>query len=308
MNKIKIDPLWRSFEKAIAEFVQALDPQAEVKHDVKLPDRHSKRPRQRDVWIKAKLCQHFPVCLLISCKLLKRKINQQDMDAFNGELISSGAHKGVIYSVTGYTKPALEKAKNLGICCCKLYINDKPDLPENLILFTYCCTPKFSVKFLEAPDSGWNISSYGDLFNLEIDTEGKKISVLDAIDSAYRDSEQTSAEYGKKEKFPCDWKNDITISDTESNIQPLRFRLAGSWNIYRAKLEAHLLNGSYSYTSGQFIGNQSTPWIDTQASHPGPDWELLEQRPTETNPICVLSLYGGSIKGSLKEHMSKVSL
>jgi len=44
MNRVQTDPLWRSFEKAIAEFVQALDPQAEVKHDIKLPD------RQRSEW------------------------------------------------------------------------------------------------------------------------------------------------------------------------------------------------------------------------------------------------------------------
>jgi hypothetical protein len=137
---------------------------------------------------------------------------------------------------------------------------------------------------------------------------GKKISMLDAIDLKYNESEKTSTEYGKKEKFPCDWKNEITISDTESDVRPLRILLAGSWNIYRAKLEAHLLNGSYSYTAGQFIGNQSTPWLDTQGSHPGPGWELLERRPTDTNPTCVLSLYGGSIKEILKKNMGKVSL
>jgi len=308
MNKVQTDPKWRSFEKAVAEFVQALDSEAEVKHDIRLPDRHSKRPRQRDVWIEAKLFKHFPVSILVSCKLLKRKIHQQDMDAFNGELISSGAHKGVIYSLAGYTKPALEKAKDLGICCCKLYKNDKPDLPENLILYTYCCTPKFSVKFLEPPDSGWNISNYGDLFSLEVDIASKKISMLDAIDLKYIESEKTSTEHGKKRKFPCDWKNEITLSDTESDIRPLRIQLAGAWNIYRAKLEAHLLNGSYSYTTGQFIGNQSTPWIDTQGSHPGPGWELLDQRPTETNPTCVVSFLSGSIKEILKKNMGKVSL
>src|SRR3990167_7095920 len=98
MGSKKKDSQWEQFEKAIAAFVQALDPEANVQHDVKLPDIHTRRPRQRDVWIEAKVCKHYPVKIYLSCKRLKRKMNEQDIDAFNGELISSGAHKGVIYS------------------------------------------------------------------------------------------------------------------------------------------------------------------------------------------------------------------
>jgi hypothetical protein len=65
---------------------------------------------------------YFPLKILVSCKKYKRKLDQQDIDAFNGELISSGAHKGVIYSYSGFNKYAIEKCKVLGISCCKLYL------------------------------------------------------------------------------------------------------------------------------------------------------------------------------------------
>jgi hypothetical protein len=108
------DPQWRQFESAVATFVAALDSTATVKHDVRLPDRHTQRPRQRDVWVEARVCQHFPVNVLISCKRWRRTMSQTDIDAFNGECQSAGAQVGVIYAFGGYTKPALEKAEQLG--------------------------------------------------------------------------------------------------------------------------------------------------------------------------------------------------
>ena len=127
------DPKWKEFEKAVARFVGALDPKAKVNHDVKLPDFHTSKPRQRDVWIEAKVCNHFPINVLISCKRLKRKLNQKDIDAFNGELASSEARLGVLYSYSGFTVNAIEKAKRLGISCCRLFENKSPDIPLNLI-------------------------------------------------------------------------------------------------------------------------------------------------------------------------------
>ena len=85
------------------------------------PDKHTGKPRQRDVFIQTKICGIIPVKILISCKKYKRNLNQKDIDHFNGELISSGANKGVIYSYSGFNKNAIEKSKVLDICCCRLY-------------------------------------------------------------------------------------------------------------------------------------------------------------------------------------------
>ncbi|MGA1796862.1 MAG: restriction endonuclease, partial [bacterium] len=126
-------PAWEKFEIAVANFVKALDSSARVTHDAKLPDIHSKTIRQRDVWVEAKVCQHFPVKILISCKRKKRILNQQDIDAFNGERISSGAQLGVIYSFSGFTNNALEKGKTLGISCCMIFDNEPTNIPENIV-------------------------------------------------------------------------------------------------------------------------------------------------------------------------------
>src|SRR5690606_22733487 len=93
-----LDEDWRSFETAVAAFLAALDPKARVTHDVRLPDRHTGRSRQRDVIVETKFGAHLPLRILVSCKRHKRKLSSSDVDAFNGELQSSGAQKGVLYT------------------------------------------------------------------------------------------------------------------------------------------------------------------------------------------------------------------
>ena len=63
------------------------------------------------------------------------------MDAFIGELLSSGAQKGVIYSFSGFTKPAIDKAQAKGISCCRLYQDETTNLPESLLFDAYLLTP-----------------------------------------------------------------------------------------------------------------------------------------------------------------------
>src|SRR5262245_60861561 len=101
------DREWRQFEKAVARFVAALDPKARVRHDVRPLDKHTRKPRQRDIWVDTSIGGVIPLSILISCKRYKRRLDQQHVDAFHGELLSSGANKGVLYSYSGFTSDAI---------------------------------------------------------------------------------------------------------------------------------------------------------------------------------------------------------
>src|SRR5436305_14130505 len=101
---------WRQFERAVAAFIAALDPKARVRHDVRTPDRHTRKSRQRDVWIDTTVGGVIPLSVLVSCKRLKRRLDQQHVDAFHGELLGSRASKGVLYSFSGFTPEAVSKA------------------------------------------------------------------------------------------------------------------------------------------------------------------------------------------------------
>ena len=204
----KLDnPDWKKFEIAVTKFVEALDPSAKVTHDAKLPDIHTNTIRQRDVWVEAKVCQHFPVKILISCKRKNRKLNQQDIDAFNGELISSGARLGVIYSFSGFASNAIEKANTLGISCCMIFENEPPNIPENIVFAkSYCCTPRMQLSVVSPLDPHWDLKTWNDLFLLIFEDEGEKISAIDAIVNSYFKGEQEAKQKINSETlFPSKW-------------------------------------------------------------------------------------------------------
>jgi restriction endonuclease len=301
------EPKWKEFEKAVANFVKALDPKAQVTHDIKLPDSHTSKPRQRDVWVEAKVCYHFPINVLISCKRLKRKLNQKDIDAFNGELFSSEARLGVLYSYSGFAANAIEKAKKLGISCCKLFENESPDIPLNLIfLSSYCCTPRISLSVVSPLDQHWNIKTWNDLFSLQFNAQGSPMAVIDAIVRSYFKGEKEALERAKKNLFPPNWGEILECSEDTPDKKSIKIIIRGNWNIYEGRLEAHLLEGSYNFTSGEFLGSLSTPAIDTQSSHPGPGWNLLDAPPTKrpSKPIRgVVILSGGNAKGPLLDQL-----
>ena len=304
------DPEWKQFEIAVSNFVCALDPQALVRHNVKLPDIDTGHPRQRDVWIEAKVCQHFPIKVYISCKRKHKKLNEQDIDAFFGELRSSGAHKGVLYSYSGYNSHAIEKASKLGICCCRLYSSQPADLPQLLLFKSYCCTPTIQISIVPTvPDPVWSITTFSDLFALEImEPQGSK-TVLDCIVDIYRQGEVEAGEkISPTQRFPLAWSSAFQISDTEKGRQPIQIVIKGSWKIYRGKIEAHLVNGSYSLTSGDFKGQQIGPVIDLHNETPGPGWELTQHPTAELERGVVNAILYGDPREALLKNLGPQSL
>lgn len=117
-------PDWKLFELAVARFIKTVGGNARVTHDKRLPDVHTGQPRQRDVWIEWKIAEHYPAKALVSCKYWGEVLDQQDIDHFNGEFLSSGAQIGIIYSRFGYNENAIAKAKHLGFHCCRLFQNE----------------------------------------------------------------------------------------------------------------------------------------------------------------------------------------
>jgi hypothetical protein len=295
---------WEQFEKAVATFVKALAPNAVVKHSPRLPDKHTGQPRQSDVWVEA-VVGMFPVKILISCKHLRRRINEQDMDAFVGELLSSGAHKGVVYAFSGFTAPAIAKAKALGISCCKLYQNSPAEQPESLILVFYCCGQRWRLRWSSAASDRWAMISFDEVFSTKIQSDYPRTVMEQLLASFTEGEEKAVQDTTGTGRFPEDWTVSLEIPNGSPDIAPLRISLDGKWKVYRAKLEAHLLDGTYSFTENMFAGSQTSPWIDMQGPEPGPGWELITDPPTRVRPgVGMLMLKGGNLKKGLIENLS----
>ncbi len=282
----KTEPAWRQYEVAVSQLIAALGPTTEVTHDVKLPDEHTGRMRQRDVWIETKLLGHFPIKILVSCKHTNASPNEQDIDHFNGEFISSGAHKGIVYSLSTFNAPALEKAETLGFCCCQLYKNEPPKIPDCLIVEMYYFTPQVIFTLLDPADPRWKCTTWGDVFRLTLDSADGSTTVLDSIVELYSQCQTSACSKNKEDGFfPPAWSQELSVTSDEDDRDDLMIRLYGSWKVYSGNIEAYLLEGSYNVTTGEFIGKQIGPVIDTWSAHPGPGWTEIKKRPVSKPPM-----------------------
>ena len=278
MDKLKDKP-WKIFEVAVSNFIDALDPNASVTHDAMVPDRDTGTPRQRDVWIEAKVANHFPIKVLVSCKRYRKKLNQMDIDHFNGELASSEAQLGVIYSHAGFAENAIKKAKLLGISCCQLYHGSQPDIPGKIVFASsYACYPQISIALGLPLDPFWKIKKWNDFFEVVLHDDGEEISGIDVINKHYLEGEKAARVKMKKgEIFPPSWQNVIRYVDDVSKKE-LTIIINGKWEIYEGRLEAHLVNGSYNFTSDEFVGGVYTPALNVRENNPGAGWKLIESK------------------------------
>jgi hypothetical protein len=304
MSNSEANSQWEQFEKAVAVFVQALTPNAMVKHSPRLPDKHTGLPRQRDVWVEACVGM-FPVKILISCKRLKRKINEQDMDAFVGELQSSGAHKGVVYAFSGFNGPAITKAKALSISCCKLYQNEPAELPDSLHFVFYCCSQAWRLWWKSEAVDQWAKASIDELFAVKNPPDDSK-TMLEMLLENFTEGEERAVQHATSTgRFPENWTASLEIRTEAEEVSPLIISIDGIWKVYKGKLEAHLLNGSYSFTENVFAGSQTSPSIDMKGSHPGPGWELIAERPTFLQPgVGMVILKGGNLREGILKHFA----
>lgn len=276
------EPEWKSFERAVAAFLQSLEPGAHVEWNTRKPDAHTGRPRQRDVSVSARVAG-IPVRIFVSCKDLSRKINELDVDHFNGEFISSRAHVGVLYSSSGFAQQAIEKARVLGITCCRLYQHEPPDVPEVLFFTTYLWRRRAQIIVTEGldrhPDVLWR-----DLFNL-VDKDG---TLLDQLVSACATAAERAGSGIHEGKFRPDGLSIVNLTfEGMPTFGDFKLRLTHAWRLYRAKQNAHAVSGSYQATDGTFLGSIMSPAIDTWFADPGPGWEELPAIQDSIRPNAV---------------------
>jgi hypothetical protein len=289
------DSEWQEFEKAVAGFLKALDPTATVRHNITTSDADTGAPRQRDVWVEGRLCRVIPIKVLISCKRYNRTLNEQDIDHFIGEFMSSGGNKGVIYSYSGFNRLAIQKALSHNISCMRLYQDSPPDIPEVLVIPNfYCCYPRFALSAVWKEDEEGVLNTWGDFLerkagdDIENETNAQYVArkILELQNVAMNSKDPGSP-------FPKNWTYEITYFDPEKPNIRARIRLDESWDIFESNLEAYNINGSYSITEREFMGTIATPVIDTWSSHPGPGWTKLGKLPEATgNSGAFIFLFG----------------
>ena len=106
---IMIKSQWSSYEQEVFDCFKSYYPDADIKKDIHIRGRYSKRMRQIDILITEK-APSGPIQIVIDAKLYNRKVNVKTVEEFEGFLNDIGVDKGLLISNKGYSRSALRRA------------------------------------------------------------------------------------------------------------------------------------------------------------------------------------------------------
>lgn len=276
--KKKINSEWYLFELAVKQFLAAFDKNANVTHDVSIPDKDTGKPRQRDIWIETKVCG-FNVKIYVSCKNYNKKLDQQDIDAVIGELRSSGANKGVVFSKLGFADDALIKAKINDIECCSLINSENHQriIPNLLILKQFAKKVRYNYNLIGISDEKMAKRYFSS------NSKANNSPILNIL-SEYLEKLQNEAIENNLELISKQYV--LSSADFQHEIQII---LMLDWVYYSSDLTGNIVNGYYNFGDSEWKGEIIFPIIDSQDPKLGKDWvECI--KPTATNYILITLL------------------
>jgi hypothetical protein len=131
---------------------------------------------------------------------------------------------------------------------------------------------------------------------------------LDALADAYKQAEERHLkEFPGKTATPTHAAFKVTLCFASGGPD---LEIVGRirWKTYKAKLSAVLLNGSYSYTTGDFVGRVASPFFDVRSAEPGPGWELLDAPPASAKNTILAVLSGPDVRKTLVEDMGSAPI
>jgi tetratricopeptide (TPR) repeat protein len=109
MTQHSASPRWADYEQQVFELLKQHFPSAEIRKNVRVKGRFSRRARQIDIL----LTENSPAGILktvIDTKLFKRKVDVKAVEGLEGFVNDVGAQKGVLITSCGYTRAALKRA------------------------------------------------------------------------------------------------------------------------------------------------------------------------------------------------------
>jgi len=148
---------WQEYEKLAARIISELEPHAQVTHNDKIEGLNTGRKRQIDVSIRATVAG-IDLLIVVQAKNYARPANITAVDAFASEIRDVRAAKGILICNAGFTKPAKDYARSIGIDLCSLHDaqsrNWSLDIKLPVLWIDYLPTVNLEFKcFLEAGDS-----------------------------------------------------------------------------------------------------------------------------------------------------------
>ncbi len=80
-----------------------------------------------DVLVKIQILEGALIIILVECKHLNRPVKRDEMQVLASKIQDVGAHKGIVFSSSGYQAGALNYAKKHGIAAVKVDVQELID-------------------------------------------------------------------------------------------------------------------------------------------------------------------------------------
>jgi len=274
--EMKKEQDWREFEIAVANWLRKLDPNAVIQHNFFEPDKHIGTRRQRDIWVVGEIAG-IEINILVSCKKYKRRVNHQDIDAFYGELASSKASLGIIYSYSSFSNNAILKASALGIQCMTFFNNEFPRISEAIIFpeIYYWRMHKLGIDAYLGDNSPTPTTQYWiELFENGVNSNTGNNILCDIIcvlqDLPSRNTCRQEGVIHDCLSFECSYE-----------MIPILVQIKIHWRIFHALNKGFKLFGAFCFNKNRFQGEQTTPSFPLDSWDFSDDWEELQSFPTQ---------------------------
>ncbi|HEV3438995.1 MAG TPA: restriction endonuclease, partial [Gemmata sp.] len=108
---------WLDYQKLVASIYRDMEGNAIVTHDDKIRGRHTGIERQIDVSIRTNIAGHS-LLIIVQAKHRNRPADVNIVGEFKSVIEDVGAAKGVLICSKGFTSPALEYGRTVGIDLC----------------------------------------------------------------------------------------------------------------------------------------------------------------------------------------------
>lgn len=274
----------KDFEKAVEAFCRHLDPNADCQFDIRVPDRDTGTLRQVDGWIKLRvLGGHVPINMLVSCKDQSRPIDIHGVEECSAEMRSTGASNAILYSSSGFTEPAITKGRALNIACCKLLVNQSPEMPSELFVHVVAAYPNYSLMAQPIGDCDKHLRWHRFLRFPLYETVAVRLTGAEFV------TYSMAQMYGRATASNSGHQAHI------EQVEYLHVRFEGlphfdvhavlHWEWYQCRLNAYRMSGSINVTDGGFVGSTTFPLLPLDSAPPSTQWERCEPPPAVVDAV-----------------------
>ena len=280
-------------QDAVDRFVRSLGPGAIIRADDTPPGVELVGLRRGEVCVDSGVPGREPVRFLVGCRDKPGKSNVDDIRAFKGEIESAGASAGVLYSLEGFTAPAVAMARASGIACCRMFADRPAESPHIVNVVALHARPEIRIDLQHIETLNPPPATWGELFDYPIhQPAGGMRSVLDAIGEAFAGAEAASVEARGQQglAFPPDVTGTIEFSGCRAQVH-----VTVHWRRFRGPVQSHLVNGSRLQSDELAAVQHMSPTMSVSDAAPGVKWEEIpEGHPLPLSGRQVLLLMTGS--------------